>query len=183
MRRVLAVVCLAMGSMLSVTAHAADKMEPAKAVDTLLNIFEQEFVPAAKAMPADKYNFAPSSSAMPGAKFDGVRTFASEVTHVAAANYYFYGTASGMKPDVDVKAIGELKSKEEIIAALEKSFVFAHKAIAMLTVENAFEPVDVDGHQTRITAEAFGVAHGYDHYGQMVEYLRMNGIVPPASQK
>ena len=183
MRRVLAVVCLVMGSVLSAQGQAAQKMEPAKAVDTMLHILEEEFVPAAKAMPADKYDFAPSSSMMPGAKFDGVRTFAEQVTHVASANYYFFGTASGMKPDVDVKAIGQLKTKEEIIAALERSFVFAHKAVAMLTTANAFEPVDVDGHQTRLTAEAFGVAHGFDHYGQMVEYLRMNGIVPPASQK
>ena len=183
MRRLLAVMCLAMGSVLGAQAQGGEKMEPAKAMDTLLNIFEGEVVPAAKAMPADKYNFAPGSGAMPGAKFDGVRTFAGEITHLASANYYFFGTASGMKPDVDVKAISELKTKEEIVAALEKSFVFAHKAVAMLTTANAFEPVDVDGHQTRITAEAFGVAHGYDHYGQMVEYLRMNGIVPPSSQK
>ena len=99
------------------------------------------------------------------------------------ANYFFFGASSGMKPDVDVKAISQLKSKEELVAALEKSFVFAHKAAAMLTTANAFEPVEVDGHQTRVTGEAFGVAHAYDHYGQMVEYLRMNGIVPPASQK
>ena len=183
MRRLLAVMCLGIGSALSAQAQGGAKMEPAKAMDTLLSIFEGDVVPAAKAMPADKYNFAPSSSAMPGAKFDGVRTFASEITHLASANYYFFGTASGMKPDVDVKAISELKTKEEIVAALEKSFVFAHKAVAMLTTANAFESVDVDGHQTRVTAEAFGVAHGYDHYGQVVEYLRMNGIIPPASQK
>jgi len=178
-----AVVCLAMGSVLSAQAQGGAKVEPAKAVDTLLHIFEDDFVPAAKAMPADKYDFAPSATAMPGAKFDGVRSFAGQVTHVASANYYFFGTASGLKPDVDVEAIGKLKSKEEIVAALEKSFVFAHKAVALLTTQNAFEPVEIDGHQTRVTAESFAVAHGFDHYGQLVVYLRMNGIVPPASQK
>lgn len=183
MLRLFAVLCLAMGSVMSAQAQGGEKVNPAKATDTMLSIFESEFVPAAKAMPADKYHFAPTSSMLPGAKYDGVKSFAAEVTHVASANYYFFGTASGMKPDVDVKAIGQLKSKDEIIAALEKSFVFAHKAVAMLTIENAFEPVEVDGHQTRLTAEAFGVAHGFDHYGQLVEYLRMNGIVPPASQK
>ena len=182
MRRTLAVLCLTVGSVIAVPAQGV-KVEPAKAVDTLIGILEAEMVPAAKAMPADKYSFAPSSSAIPGAKYDGVRTFAGEVKHVAQANYFFYGTASGMKPDVDVKAIASLTGKDEIVGALEKSFAFAHKAAAMLTTANAFEAVEVDGHQTRVTAQAFGVAHGYDHYGQMVEYLRMNGIVPPASQK
>ena len=182
MKRAIAAVCLAMGSVMGMQAQDA-KVEPAKAMDTLIGILESQVVPAAKAMPAEKYSFAPSSTALPGAKFDGVRTFASEVAHVASANYFFFGASSGMKPDVDVKAISQLKSKEELVAALEKSFVFAHKAAAMLTTANAFEPVEVDGHQTRVTGEAFGVAHAYDHYGQMVEYLRMNGIVPPASHK
>jgi hypothetical protein len=182
MKRLLAVVCVAMGSVMGVQAQDA-KVEPAKAMDTMIGILESEVIPAAKAMPADKYSFVPSSGAMPGAKFDGVRTFGSEVAHLASANYFFFAASSGMKPDVDVKAIGQLKTKDELVAALERSFAFAHKAAAMLTTANAFEPVEVDGHQTRITGEAFGVAHGFDHYGQMVEYLRMNGIVPPASQK
>ena len=182
MRRIMAAVFLVVGSVMTMQAQDT-KVEPAKAMDTMIGILESEMVPAAKAMPAEKYNFAPSSSAMPGAKFDGVRTFAAEVKHVAQANYFMFGTASGLKPDVDVKAIGALTSKDEIVAALEKSFVFAHKTAAMLTTANAFEAVEVDGHQTRVTGEAFGVAHGYDHYGQMVEYLRMNGIVPPSSQK
>ena len=182
MKRVIAATCLAISSVISMQAQDT-KVDPAKAMDTMIGILESEVVPAAKAMPAEKYSFAPSSTAMPGAKFDGVRTFGSEVAHMAAANYFFFGASSGMKPDVDVKAIGQLKTKDELVAALEKSFVFAHKAAATLTTANAFEPVEVDGHQTRITGEAFGVAHAFDHYGQMVEYLRMNGIVPPASQK
>ena len=140
-----------------------------------------EFVGVAKAMPADKYDFKPASTA--GAKFDGVRTFAEEVKHVAQANYYFYSSASGMKPDVDMKGIGTLKTKAEIVAALEGSFAFAHKAVASLTLENSFKAIkSVDGMSTPIALMSFGAAHGYDHYGQMVEYLRMNGIVPPGSK-
>ena len=181
MRTMVAVACLTLCSAMGLQAQ--EKVAPAKAMDTMIGILESEIVPAAKAMPADKYSFAPKSSMIPGSKLDGVRTFAGQVAHVAQANYFMFGTASGMKPDVDVKAIGELKSKDELIAALEKSFDFAHHAAAMLTPENAFEAVDVDGPQTRVTGEAFGVAHGFDHYGQMVEYLRMNGMVPPASAK
>jgi uncharacterized damage-inducible protein DinB len=60
-----------------------------------------------------------------------------------------------------------------------------HKSIATLTVANAFEVVKTPepGLQTRSTIAMFCVAHANDHYGQMVEYLRMNGIVPPGSAK
>jgi uncharacterized damage-inducible protein DinB len=152
-----------------------------KALEEPLTVFEYQCMGVAKTMPAEKYNFAPASTG--GAKFDGVRTFAQEATHLADANYYFYSVISGTKPDVDVKAIGELTKKEDIVAALAKSFAFAHKALATLTLENAFVAIKpVDGVDTRAGVAAFAVAHGYDHYGQMVEYLRMNGLVPPGSK-
>jgi uncharacterized damage-inducible protein DinB len=159
---------------------------PAKALDDLLSLFEHEALGVAMAMPADKYNFAPSAGMFaPGqtVKYEGVRTFAQEVTHVAEANYYFYSAVSGLKPDVDTTKIGSLTSKQDAVAALAGSLAFAHKAIATITAANAFEPIKgADGMRTRATLAAFGVAHGYDHYGQMVEYLRMNGIVPPGSK-
>jgi uncharacterized damage-inducible protein DinB len=159
---------------------------PAKALDKMLGLFEYEAMGVAKAMPADKYSFAPSPGtfvAGSAEKFEGVRTFAGEVTHVAEANFYFYSAVSGLKPDVDMKSIETLKSKDECVAMLEKSFAFAHKAIATITAENAFVGIKaVDGMDTRASLAAFGVAHGYDHYGQMVEYLRMNGVLPPGSR-
>jgi hypothetical protein len=167
-------------------AKAEGTMSPAKSLDELLNLFEGEAMGVAKAMPADKYDFAPTAAMFaPGqsAKFDTVRTFAQEVTHVAEANYYFYSSISGMKPDVDRKSLEAITKKDEAVAALAGSFAFAHKAIATITPENAFtEYKGVDGIHTRATVAAFGVAHGYDHYGQMVEYLRMNGVVPPGSK-
>jgi uncharacterized damage-inducible protein DinB len=120
---------------------------------------------------------------MAGSKFDGVRTFAQQATHIISANYYFYGEVSGTKPDVDMKAIEALTKKEDIVSALAKSFAFAHKAVASVTLENAFVAIKaVDGMDTRASLAAFAVSHGYDHYGQMVEYLRMNGVVPPGSK-
>ena len=158
---------------------------PAKAADQLLNLFEHEAMGVAETMPADKYNFAPAQTIFaPGqaVKFDTVRTFVQQVTHLTEANYYFYSSVSGMKPDVDTKALANIKTKDEAVEALAASFRFAHKAIATITPENAFLPVKpVDGMNTRMAIAAFGVAHGYDHYGQMVEYLRMNGLVPPGS--
>jgi uncharacterized damage-inducible protein DinB len=159
---------------------------PAKALDKMLGLYEYEVMGVVKAMPADKYSFAPSAGTFAAGsteKFAGVRTFASEVTHVAEANYYFYSAISGMKPDVDMKKIETLTSKEDCVDILAKSLAFAHKAIATITAENAFVGIKaIDGMDTRATLAAFGVAHGYDHYGQMVEYLRMNGVVPPGSK-
>jgi hypothetical protein len=173
-------------SEMSKSGQTMTAQSPAQALDDLLSLYEHEAMGVVNAMPADKYSFAPSSATFAqqqGAKFEGVRTFAAQVTHVAEANYYFYSSVSGMKPDVDVKSIETLTKKEDCVAILAKSFAFAHKAIATITLQNAFEPIKpVDGMKTRASEAAFGVAHGYDHYGQMVEYLRMNGVVPPGSK-
>jgi len=162
------------------------KEDPAQAVDGLLSLMEMQVVGAAKAMPADKYSFAPAQAIFaPSQKteFATVRTFVGQVTHLAQANYFFFGW-SGIKPDRDVKAIGSITTKDEAVAALQASFAYAHKAIATITTENAFVAIKpIDGYSTRVTIAAFAAAHGNDHYGQMVEYLRMNGIVPPASAK
>ena len=134
-------------------------------------------------MPAEKYAFTPASLNIVGANFAGVRTFAQEITHIAQANYYYFGLASRLKADVDSNAIGALETKEEAVKALADSFAFGHKAIATLTAANAFEVVPGPTVMTRVQMAGGAVAHGFDHYGQMVEYLRMNGIVPPASGK
>lgn len=151
--------------------------------DAMLTMFQEQFVAAAKAMPAEKYDFTPAALNIAGAKYEGVRTFAGEVKHVAQANFYFYSAVGGMKPTVDVKGIGALKTKDEIVAAVEASFAFGHKSLATLTAAKEEDPLDIDGLKTKGTVAAFAVAHGFDHYGQMVEYMRMNGIVPPASTK
>ena len=151
-------------------------MNPAKALDEMLTVFEAEAMAVAKAMPADKYGFAPNAAAFTEktVKYDGVRTFASEVAHVAQANYYFYMTASGIKPDADMRAVGTLTTKDECVKALADSFAFGHKALATVTAANAFESIKgADGIHTRVTVADFAVAHGYVQYGKMVEYLRI----------
>jgi uncharacterized damage-inducible protein DinB len=195
--RIIAACCLLGTSALAAKAQTSVSMAapapgsiaaPSAALDAQLNIIESEMMGAVKAMPAEKYGFAPSAAIfLPSQKteFATVRTFAQQVTHVAEANYYFYSVISGLKPDVDMKGITKLSNKDDAVAVLAGSFVFAHKAIATLTPANAFEVLKSEemGLQTRGTLAAFGVAHAFDHYGQMVEYLRMNGIVPPASAK
>jgi len=150
-------------------------MAPAGEYGKLLSLLEQEFVGAAEAMPEDKYNFAPPATA---GEFKGVRTFGEQVKHVAEANAYFFHDPA--KPMVDTRADFEkLKTKSEIVTALKDSFVRAHAYVDGITTENAFV---MTANGTRGEMAAFGIAHFMDHYGQMVEYLRMNGIVPPASR-
>lgn len=163
---------------------AAAMVEPSKSFNAMLTGFETEMMGLAKAMPADKYDFAPSAEILKAgqtADFNGIRSFGAQVKPVAQANYSYAGAVGGMKPDVDVKAIGNLTGKDQIVSALEASFAFAHKAIGTLTPGNAFE--GVRGDQTRASLAGGIVAHGFDHYGQLVVYLRMNGMAPPASRK
>lgn len=145
---------------------------------------EFRFMPAVDAMPEDKYDFAPTKG-----EFSGVRTFAQQVKHVAASNYIYAAAITGEKPPED--AAGEngpdkLKTKAEIVQYLRGSFTAVHSAIATINTANAVAPIQSpfgQGSATRLAMVMLIVGHCNDHYGQMVEYLRMNGIVPPASQR
>jgi uncharacterized damage-inducible protein DinB len=117
-----------------------------------------------------------------------VKTFAEEVRHVAATNYLLWGAITGDKPPIESKednGPSELKTKAEIVKYLKDSFALGHKAAKSITAENAAALVPSpfgQGQTTKLFCATFAVAHGFDHYGQMVEYLRMNGIIPPASR-
>ena len=157
-------------------------VDPAKSFDASVSQIERLWMGAAQAMPADKYSFAPSAAIfVPGqtVKYDGVRTFAQLVTHTIQTNYSVFAAIGGIKPDVDTAAIGKLTSKDDIVKALADTFAFAHKAVANVTAANAF--LSVRGMQTPASMLASAVGHAEDEYGQAVEYLRMNAIVPPAS--
>jgi hypothetical protein len=158
-------------------------VDPAKTLDAALSRVETLWMGAAQAMPADKYNFAPTPAIFaPSQKvqYDGVRTFAQIVTHTIQGNYQYFSMVGGIKPDVDTKAIGDLKSKDDIVKALAATFAFAHKAVANVTAANAFQ--SVRGPQTPVSMFAGAIGHAEDEYGQAIEYLRMNAIVPPASE-
>lgn len=156
---------------------AATNVSPAKVYDQLLSMVEHEMVPLAEAMPADKYNFAPTNG-----DFKGVRTFSAQIKHVIGANYAFFGDAASIKP-TNMPKMSDLQTKEQIVQALKDSFAFGHQAIAKLTTQNAFETIKpMDGVNTRAGMASFAIIHMNDHFGQMVEYLRMNGMVPPSSR-
>ena len=158
----------------------------ASMADRQVSASEKQLVEAAEAMPEDKYNFTPESLNIPGSDYKGVRTFAMEVKHIATANYVFWTALTGDPLPAGIKGPNgpdELKTKAEIVKYLKDSYALGHKAAATLNPENALEVVAFRmGKAPRLYLATNPVAHANDHYGQMVEYLRMNGIVPPASR-
>jgi uncharacterized damage-inducible protein DinB len=167
-------------------ALAQDKTEKktiSQILDGSVKSIESEFIPAVEAMPEEKFGFAPT-----GGEFKGVRTFGQQVKHVAAINYMVAAAILGEKPPVDTggeSGPDTVKTKAEIVKFAKDSFVYAHKAVASITDANSLEPINGPFGKEKVTR--LGMAgvfawHGFDHYGQMVVYLRMNGIVPPASR-
>ena len=157
----------------------------ASVLNMYYGIVEQEVVSAAETMPEDKYSFAPTNG-----EFKGVRTFAEEVKHIGYANHLFFGPLMG--ETIEAKSVeqnangpAELKTKAEIVQYLKDSFALGHRAISTITPENQVTPLAKPVFpflSTRLGIATIGSFHPMDHYGQMVEYLRMNGIIPPASR-
>lgn len=153
-------------------------------LDREISAVEKQILDVAEAMPEDKFDFSPESLHIPGADYKGVRSFAVQLKHVAASNYFIWSPLTGEKLPEGLKdgnGPENLKSKAEIVRFLKDSFALGHRAAATLTAENMLQHPE-RSKSTRLRLATFGIAHAFDHYGQMVEYLRMNGIVPPASR-
>jgi uncharacterized damage-inducible protein DinB len=155
----------------------------AEVLDRTVTNMENEFVPAAEAMPEDKFGFAPTNG-----EFKGVRTFGQQIKHVAAVNYLLGAAILEEKPPVDIgdeSGPASITTKADILKYLKDSFAYVHKAVLTVNDKNLVETVKSpfgEGKVTRLSVATTVAWHGFDHYGQMVEYLRMNGIVPPASR-
>jgi len=156
----------------------------ASAVDREITDAEKQITDAAEAMPESKYNFSPERLQIAGADYNGVRTFATEVRHIAASNYAIWSPLTGEQFPKDFlggNGPENLTTKAEIVKFLRDSFALGHRAAATLTPENMLQPPG-KSKSIRLRLAVFAVEHANDHYGQMVEYLRMNGIVPPVSR-
>jgi hypothetical protein len=156
-----------------------------KIFDQQLTTVERELVPLAEAMPAEKYSFAPTEG-----EFKGVRTFGQQVGHIAAVIYSVSASALGEKNPSESgeneNGPGTLKTKDDYVRYLKSAFAYGHKAMNSLTglnltglVKSAFG----DNQVPRASMASLAVWHSFDHYGQMVVYARMNGIIPPASRQ
>jgi hypothetical protein len=156
----------------------------AEALDSWITVTEQHVVPAADAMPGDKYGFAPDQRC---GEFTGARTFAQQVKHLAANNYGMAALILGQKRTADMAnetGPDSVRTKAEITEYMKGSFAALHKAVATIDEKNVVQPSASPSQwqKTRLSFAVDAVAHSFDHYGQLVEYLRMNGIVPPDSR-
>ena len=164
---------------------ALDAQREKRALQVLFKVVQTNIVSAADAMPADKYAFAPTDG-----EFKGVRTFGQEVKHLAATNFILAAAALGEDPPTDSgdeTGPETARTKAEIREYLVQSFVHVGRAIDAIGNNNAAvrsSPISPlkNAQATRLALAVESMIHAFNHYGQMVEYLRMNGIVPPASR-
>ncbi len=165
----------------------AARLDSSQALAVLFNNVENRLITAAGAMPADKYSFVPAAG-----EFRGVRNFGEQVKHAAAANYILSSSVLGVgaPPDAgDEQGPDEARTKTQIVEYLKGSFIALRKAMNDIDEKNEIlakitplSPLHAGTTATRLGLVVEALLHDYDHYGQMVEYLRMNGIVPPASR-
>ena len=182
--RISVVALLVAGPLSAQTKQPSRQRTIAEALDSWITNTETHVIPAADALPADKYGFAPPTAY---GDFSGVRTFAQQVKHLAANNYWMAALISRERPSAEESnetGPDSVQSKAQIMAYLAGSFAALHRAVKSIDADNVVAQVQNDGswQTTRLSFAADAVAHSFDHYGQLVEYLRMNGIIPPDSR-
>jgi uncharacterized damage-inducible protein DinB len=166
-------------------AASLDPQRERRALQTLSKLAEKVIVSAVDAMPADKFGFAPADG-----EFKGVRTFGQMVKHLSATNYILAAASLGEEPPADAgDELGPetVRTKAEILNYLKGSFAQLDKAVEAIGQKNTSvkaSPISpLKGAEvTRLALVVESLVHAFDHYGQMVEYLRMNGVLPPASR-
>lgn len=136
-------------------------------------IAKNNLTKAAAKMPEENYSFKATPD---------VRSFGQLVGHVSDANYTFCSAVLGEKPPVS--GIEKTKTaKAELVEALSASFRYCDKAYDGMTDANAAELVKFFGNdRPKLAILAFNNMHDYEHYGNIVTYMRLKGIVPPSSE-
>jgi uncharacterized damage-inducible protein DinB len=164
---------------------------PAKAIMRTFEFQEHDVRSAAEAMPEDKWDYRPVQAGQfknekPEFGPAEVRTFAEQVKHVACSNFAFAAELDGAKPPAacDKGGPSPAHTRAELLTYLRDSFAALNKSLSAITVKNMFDPIHgpYATPNTRLGLAAICVWHAADHYGQMVLYLRTNGIVPPSSR-
>lgn len=154
----------------------------AESVARPLSLVEGQFLSIAQAMPESKYSFTPRAG-----NFEGVRSFGEQVKHVACVQFAFFNEIESKTPPFECEKGGPSKAttKAELIQYLRDSFDYGNRVLATIDQRNALDRVEgrYGGPNTRLGMAVTAVWRITDHYGQLVEYLRMNGIVPPSTQQ
>ena len=173
-------------ALLLVAVHAVAQQQPSPAktipdsINYMWKMVESDFTSLAEAMPEEKWSFKPTQGA-----FTDVRTFAEQVKHVACANEAWAKKLRGEAPPnhCDTGEPNPAKTKTEILAYLHESFVMMDGEIAKSKLDNLMAPMRGPyAGDNRLEVLNSALWHISDHCGQLIEYVRMNGIVPPASR-
>jgi uncharacterized damage-inducible protein DinB len=158
---------------LTLSAEAPDPKTLAGGAVAMHNQTKSAIVAAAEKMKAEDYGFAPTA---------GVRTFGQLVGHVADAQYAFCSAAAGEKK-ASPGAEKTKKTKDELVAAIKEAMSYCDQVYLATTDGNAAQIVKFFGSdRARLTVLSMNTTHNYEHYGNMVTYMRMKGVVPPTSE-
>ena len=162
-------------ALLSGVAAAADAPSPLMASSSAFyGLMKDNVLRSADKMAEADYSFRPTPD---------VRTYGELLAHIANAQFIFCGIASDGKM-VMKNFEKTAKTKTEIVAALNEGFAFCDRVYQKLTDTDAATMVSFFGQQrTKLSLLDFNIAHGFEHYGNLVTYMRMKGIVPPSSEK
>jgi uncharacterized damage-inducible protein DinB len=173
-------------------AAAKPASEPptiASVLDRQLSGIERNIMGAAEAISADKYDFSPATANIPGdfKTPSPVRTMGEQFKHIGDALELYGSAILGEKRPAtpDENGPKNVKTKDDVINYLKASFAKGHSAIKMINQQNVVEEIPApfgNSKTTRLSLAVGMVGHSNNHYGQIIEYLRMNGMVPPESQ-
>jgi hypothetical protein len=182
-RRLIAVLVVVASLAFAGRGAAEERIDPmAATIAQWFTMIERSFVNLADAMPAEKYAFKPTDG-----EFKEARTFGEQVKHVACANFAFFNEIEKKEPPSMCATGGPspARTKAELMTYLRESFDYAQGVLRTMTPANALDPAGgpYGGESTRLGLTTMAVWHASDHYGQLVVYLRMNGLVPPGSQR
>jgi hypothetical protein len=161
-------------------ASASSRQAPKDVLLKQVADIEKLLTGIATEMPADKYDFVPTTGA-----FRGVRSFAKQIKHAASVHHLVAATLLGETVTSDMadeRGPDDVKTRDEVLTYLAGSFAALRRAVETVTEENAFASIKgVFGSapDTRVGLIIVAVSHSSNHYGQVVEYLRMNGLTPP----
>jgi uncharacterized damage-inducible protein DinB len=161
-------------------AQPADLMTLSGHARSLQNTVKNYITKSADKMPEADYGFRPTPD---------VRSFAELIGHITEDNYVFCSAVLGDKKHAGTgveEAIKKdpKKTKASIVEGLTASFAYCDKAYAALDDKNASDPVSFFGqNRVRLGVLSFNTSHDFEHYGNIVTYLRLKKIVPPSSER
>jgi uncharacterized damage-inducible protein DinB len=170
---------------LALTTTCFGQQPIASAIERQFNKIETDILMTAEAMPDSKFNFTPEDLHIENSDFKGVRTFAGQIMHLATDNILIWSAINGDSVRADIENVNgpeSIKTKNDIIEYLKSSFAIGRREISTLTTQNAMDIIDFRGRKLpKLDLAFYALTHANEHYGQMVVYLRMCGVIPPAT--